>query len=78
VNLTVLVGIWLALAVVVPAVVKASVDAAIRVPSGAAIILAQREAVNDAWDLPKEATMIPFVERHPEWAAHASVENPFE
>jgi ABC-2 type transport system permease protein len=32
--------------------------------------MTQREAVNDAWDLPKAATMDAFVERHPQWAAY--------
>jgi len=30
--------------------------------------LTQREAVNDAWDIPKEATYEPFFEHQPEWA----------
>ena len=30
-------------------------------------MLTQREAVNDAWDLPREATYQPFLERHPDW-----------
>jgi ABC-2 type transport system permease protein len=35
--------------------------------------LLQRETVNDAWDLPKEATMEPFVERYPEYADHSEI-----
>ena len=78
VNLTALIGLWLALAVVAPAAIKAGVDAAIPVPEGGDIILTQREAVNDAWDLPKDATMTPFLERHPDLAAHAEIEGTFE
>ena len=78
VNLTTLVGAWLALAVVVPAAIEISVKAAVPLPSGGEIMLAQREAVNDAWDLPKSATMEPFVERHPQWADYAEVSQPFE
>ncbi|MEL7197068.1 MAG: DUF3526 domain-containing protein [Pseudomonadota bacterium] len=66
VLLTSLIGLWLALAIVVPAVSKAAIEAANPVPDGGEILLLQRETVNDAWDLPKEATMKPFVERHPE------------
>ena len=73
VNLTALIGAWLALAVVVPAAVKSSVEAAVPLPDGGEILLVQREAVNDAWDLPKSATMVPFVERHPEWADYAEI-----
>ncbi|MCH9650311.1 MAG: DUF3526 domain-containing protein [Deltaproteobacteria bacterium] len=78
VNLTALIGLWLAFAVVAPAAIKASVDAAIGVPEGGDIMLTQREAVNDAWDLPQEATMTPFVERHPDLEPYAEVEGTFE
>ena len=78
VNLTVLIGAWLALAVIVPAAIKLSVDAAVPLPDGGDILLTQREAVNDAWDLPKSATMEPFIERHPEWADYTEVSQPFE
>ncbi len=78
VNLTALVGAWLALAVIVPAAVKLSVEAAVPLPDGGDILLTQREAVNDAWDLPKSATMEPFIERHPEWADYTEVSQPFE
>ena len=78
VNLTALIGAWLALAVVVPAAIERSVGAAVPVPDGGEVMLTQREAVNDAWDLPKSATMEPFVERHPEWADYAQVGQSFE
>ena len=78
VNLTVLIGAWLALAVIVPAAIKLSVDAAVPLPDGGDILLTQREAVNDAWDLPKSDTMEPFVERYPEWADYTEVSQTFE
>ena len=78
VNLTALIGAWLTLAAIIPAVVKSSVEAAVPLPDGGEIMLVQREAVNDAWDLPKSATMEPFLERHPEWAEHAQIGQPFE
>ncbi|MYE86182.1 MAG: DUF3526 domain-containing protein [Gammaproteobacteria bacterium] len=78
VNLTALMGAWLALAVVVPAAIEGSVEAAVPLPDGGEIMLTQREAVNDAWDLPKPATMKPFVERHPEWADYTEVGLAFE
>jgi hypothetical protein len=49
---------------------RAAIDRAVPLPSGADIIMTQREAGNDAWDLPKAATMDAFVERHPQWAAY--------
>lgn len=78
VNLTTLFGIWLTLAIVAPAAMKTAVDAAIIVPDGGEIILTQREAVNDAWDLPVSATMEPFLARHPEWADYTAMESTFE
>ena len=78
VNLIALIGIWLVLAIVVPAILKASIDTAVPVPDGGDIILTQREAVNDAWDLPVSATMGRFVERHPEWADHTAMDTTFE
>jgi len=72
-----LIGIWACLAVVLPASLRAGIDEAVPVPEGADILLVQREAVNAAWDLPKAATMEPFLERHPEWAPYGAVDAPF-
>ena len=72
-----LLGVWIVLGVVGPAGGKRLIDAAVPVPEGADILLTQREAVNDAWDLPKEVTMDAFVARHPQWAQYAAVERPF-
>lgn len=76
--LTSLIGVWLAIAIVVPAVSKSAIEAANPVADGGEILLLQRETVNDAWDLPKEATMEPFVERHLELAEHSVIEEGFE
>ncbi|WP_285712696.1 DUF3526 domain-containing protein [Erythrobacter oryzae] len=76
--LAALVGIWLALALILPAVAKTAIEASHPVPDGAEILMLQREAVNDAWDKPKAATMEPFLARHPEWRAHGTVDKPFE
>ena len=70
VILSALVGIWVLLGTVLPAGSRLIVDAMVPVPSGADILMTQREAVNDAWDLPVQETMVPFAERHPEWRAY--------
>ncbi len=75
--LTTLIGIWLAFAIVIPAMSKAMIEASNPVPDGGEILLLQRETVNDAWDLPKEDTMIPFVKKHPELADHAVIDGPW-
>lgn len=78
VLLAVLVGIWLALALLVPAIARSAIDASTPVPDGAEILMLHREAVNDAWDLPKDATMRPFLANHPEWEPLGEVTKPFE
>jgi len=75
---TLLLGCWLVFAVVIPVGGKLIVEQIISVPDGGEILLSQREAVNDAWDLPKEATMAPFLDRHPQWKDTAKVTRPFE
>lgn len=76
--LTALIGVWLALALLLPALAKAAIDARHPVPDGGEILLLQRESVNSAWDIPKDATMQPFLARHPEWAEYAAINRPFE
>jgi ABC-2 type transport system permease protein len=78
VILSVLLGVWVLLAVVVPGASKLAVDRLVEAPEGADILLSQREAVNDAWDVPTQVTMDAFVERHPEWAAYTAIEGNFE
>ena len=78
VILTTLVGAWFVLAVIAPIGGRMAIDKVVVVPSGAEIIMTQREAVNDAWDLPKDTTMQSFLRLHPEWTAHATIESPFE
>ncbi len=73
-----LLAVWMLTTFVVPAMSDAFIEAIIPAPEGGDIILTQRESVNDAWDLPKEATMETFVKEHPEWAEYAEINRPFE
>ncbi|MBX2847091.1 MAG: DUF3526 domain-containing protein [Acidiferrobacterales bacterium] len=73
-----LLGAWFVVSIVVPVGGKYAVENSINVPLGGEILLTQREAVNDAWDLPKESTMNPFYERHPKWADSPEIKRPFE
>ena len=66
-NLTIMLGVWLMLCAVLPATLTQLINTSVPLSEGGEIILTQREAVNDAWDLPKAATYDPFMERHPEW-----------
>jgi len=67
-NLTVMLGIWLLLCAVIPATLTQAISRSVPLPDGGEIVLTQREAVNDAWDIPKEETYTSFLERHPNWA----------
>lgn len=73
-----LAGLWLFFVIAVPLAGRAIASATVPVPAGGEILLTQREAVNDAWDLPKEDTLNPFVERHPEWAGRVAFAETFE
>ena len=73
-----LLGCWLLICVVIPVTGKLFVEQSITVPSGGEILLLQRETVNDAWDLPKEDTMVPFIKQHPQWANTTKIQRPFE
>lgn len=76
--LTALIGIWLSVAIVLPAVSRAVIEASVPAPDGGEILLLQRETVNAAWDLPKEDTMTAFVAEHPQWQSEAKITSPFE
>ena len=77
-NLTVLTGLWLLVCAVMPALITEITTRAVIVPEGGDIIMTQREAVNDAWDLPREATYEPFFERHPDMAQFTQPVEGFE
>ena len=66
-NLTYLTGIWLLVCAVLPALLVLTVNKSVSLPNGGDIVLTQREAVNDAWDIPKDVTYKAFLERHPIW-----------
>ena len=78
VILTSLIGVWILLSTVLPASSRVIIDRMLPIPTGAEILMTQREAVNDAWDLPVEDTMGPFVERHPEWEGYTHAGEGFD
>lgn len=78
VILAALIGTWILLSMIIPASGRMVIDRVVPIPSGAEILMTQREAVNDAWDLPKEVTMSAFVERHPELSDYSEIDKPFE
>ncbi|MEJ2410321.1 MAG: DUF3526 domain-containing protein [Novosphingobium sp.] len=67
-NAATLAALWLVLVLIVPTLAHVAINQAIPVDQGAEIALAQREAVNRAWDIPREDTMRRFYANHPQWA----------
>jgi ABC-2 type transport system permease protein len=66
-NAATLAGIWLVLTLVLPTIAHVAINQAIPVGQGVELTLAQREAVNRAWDIPREDTMDRFYASHPQW-----------
>lgn len=76
-NAAVLVGCWIVLVLLVPALANAVLSRAVPVGRGVDLTLAQREAVHHAWDVPREAVMRPFMAKHPEMKGTPPVGEPF-
>lgn len=66
-NGAALVGCWIVLTLLLPALANVVISRAIPVAKGIDLTLAQRERVHRAWDIPKEETFRPFLVKHPEW-----------
>jgi ABC-2 type transport system permease protein len=77
VHAAVLVAAWAALTLATPTAVQTVVAHSVPVTQGTELTLAHRELVNAAWDQPKEATMRPFLETHPEWQGTSPVTGRF-
>jgi len=77
VNASVLAGLWLTFALLIPVFGKTVIDSRTEGVEGAQIALLQREVVNGAWDIPKQVTMERFFINHPEWADTAEINVPF-
>lgn len=66
-NAATLAACWLVLTLVLPTLSHVVINRAVPVGQGVDLTLAQREAVNRAWDIPREETMKRFFAHHPEW-----------
>lgn len=76
-NAASLAALWLVLVLVLPTLGHVAINRAIPVNQGAEIAFAQREAVNHAWDIPREDTMRAFYANHPQWADSAPLGTAF-
>jgi ABC-2 type transport system permease protein len=66
-NATALMGAWAVLTLVVPALANVALSRAIPVHQGVDLMLAQRELVHGAWEVPRAETMRKFYAGHPAW-----------
>lgn len=66
-NAMLLSSIWVLLCVVLPNVSQLWLHYHYPVQDGSQIALQHRQLVHGAWDLPKEATLIPFYALYPQW-----------
>lgn len=66
-NATALMGAWVILTLVLPALANVALVRAIPVTQGVDLMLSQRQAVHGAWEVPREETMQRFLTNHPEW-----------
>lgn len=73
-----LIGLWVLFAFIIPILGDLTIRNTVHSPTGGEILLTQREAVNDAWDIPKEITMDAFITTHPQWKEYVSMQSMFE
>lgn len=77
VNAAGLAALWFILTLIAPAGANLAINAATPMPSGAALARENREAVHDAWDIDRNATLARFYKTHPEWAHSGGIDRPF-
>lgn len=68
-----LAAIWFALTLVAPAAANLAINAAVKVPDGAALARENREFVHAGWDRPRDQTMRDFLEVYPQFAPGAAI-----
>ncbi|MCS3747612.1 ABC-2 type transport system permease protein [Xanthomonas arboricola] len=76
-HATALATCWVVLALVAPALAHVAINQAVPVNQGAEIARLQREAVNHAWDIPRQATMQRFYASNPHWADSPALTDAF-
>ena len=72
-----MIGCWIVLTLIVPALASAGIAGAVPVAKGIDLTLAQREIVHRGWDIPKDETFERFFVNHPEWRGKEKFEGRF-
>jgi ABC-2 type transport system permease protein len=76
-NAMVLMASWVVVTLVLPALLNVVMLRAIPVNQGVDLMLAQRQNINGAWDVSRDATMTAFFNAYPEWKDTAPLPNKF-
>ncbi|MCB5185207.1 DUF3526 domain-containing protein [Methylobacillus gramineus] len=76
-NATALMSVWVLLTLVLPSLANVALLRAVPVHQGVDLMLAQRQAVHGAWEVPREETMQRFFVHHPEWSGTAPLPQDF-
>lgn len=76
-HATALMGAWAVLTLLLPTLANAALSRAVPVRQGVELMLAQRQAVHGAWDVPPDDTMARFFRTHPEWRGTAPLPEGF-
>ncbi len=76
-NAVTLLGVWLLLTIVIPALLNVYVSVKQPVPQALALTIQQREVVHGGWDKPKGETMEKFFALYPQWRDTAEIEGGF-
>jgi ABC-2 type transport system permease protein len=66
-NAMTLMACWALLTLIIPTLAHVALTRAVPVHQGVELMLAQRQAVHGAWDLPPDAIMEKFFLSHPQW-----------
>lgn len=66
-NATALMAGWALLTLLLPSLASLALTRALPVSQGVDLMMAQRQLVNGAWEVPRENTMRSFFVNHPEW-----------
>lgn len=77
-NAATVAAVGVTIALVLLSLSNVVIERAIPVEQGAEIARAQREAVNGAWDIPREETMARFYRKYPEWSTSAPLGTAFQ
>lgn len=76
-NAVALLGVWLVLTIITPALLNVYVAVKQPVPQALDLTIKQREEVHGGWDKPKMETMERFFVHHPEWRDTTAIEGRF-